>query len=896
MKFVTRLTRLDAGYLAAACLPLIGVVLALSHGVPSTADGPLHVHRIYAMSTLLATGNLWPRWVPYFHVGYGYPLFNFYAPGVYHLGGYLTLVGVAPPVAFNLLTALTWVIGSTGTYHLARQFLPGRAALLAAAIWAYAPSRLFEVWDQGSLPQMMAAAWVPWHFSALVGAARQPSGRQLVVVAWSLAGIILSHQPITFITAIYALPGAVLLSLWAARGQWRSLLARLTCTMGGLALGAGLASVFLLPVAAELRYVRAVETPSDALPYLISNYLPPQQLFAQPLPMDLTDLRYELLPSFGLVGGVLSAIGFLALLRSRHYALASTLAAALAFTVFMLLEVSLPVWSSIPFFVQLRFPERFLRIGTVFLAVLAGASLLLLPRRWQSVGLLLAIAVVVAAVLPIAYANQPFVHWDALSAVDEIEMELTAHTWGSTSYNEFKPKWGRRIDYSPPPEMEAYRDAPLRLTVMRLDMIRQWPDLQVDELNDNTVSIYVRHARPVRFRQFYFPGWQATVDSAPVAVYPEPELGLLTINLPAGQHTVQLWYAGTDIQRAGAGLSLLCLVMSGYLFTQAEPTSADRRPVPPSQKLSWREAKAITAGVIGFTVLNSVYIAPHTLWFRLQSPPDAPFYLRSPVNVPFGDRFQLLGYTLDAHDVTAGSSLDITLFWRALTEIDREYRPVVQLVNLSQTEAWAVSQPFFPGGGKTVGYPTKRFASEVHRLRVIETAPPYVGRILVQMVDSLTGEPLLLPDGSAYLLLPPLIRVHSSNPSVKRNLDYVFGDSIALWCASVSRSREEYVIDLVWFVQRAVANDFTVFVHGVDAANTIVSQSDGPPLQGDYPTSLWRPGQLLPDRFTLAANDALANIRIGFYTHELGRLPITQAGHTIGDFVVLPHLEQPCTD
>ncbi|MBZ0288363.1 MAG: hypothetical protein K8I30_12170, partial [Anaerolineae bacterium] len=128
---------LDKGFLLAALLPLTGILPSFSaDGVIRTADGILHTHRIYAMSTLLAHGNLWPRWVPWFHLGYGYPIFNFYPPGVFYLGGLLGLSGLSIPLAFNLVAALAWILGSVGTYGLARRSLPGAGALLAAMIWS----------------------------------------------------------------------------------------------------------------------------------------------------------------------------------------------------------------------------------------------------------------------------------------------------------------------------------------------------------------------------------------------------------------------------------------------------------------------------------------------------------------------------------------------------------------------------------------------------------------------------------------------------------------------------------------------------------------------------------------------------------------------------------------
>src|SRR5690606_37443134 len=105
-------------------------------------------------------------------------------------------------------------LGSAGTYRLARHFLPPVAAVLAAMLWAYAPSRMFEVWDQGSLPQMMAAAFVPWLIAGIVNAADAPSRRRALGVAVPLAGVILSHQPITFITALYVAPLAFVVPWW----------------------------------------------------------------------------------------------------------------------------------------------------------------------------------------------------------------------------------------------------------------------------------------------------------------------------------------------------------------------------------------------------------------------------------------------------------------------------------------------------------------------------------------------------------------------------------------------------------------------------------------------------------------------------------------------------------
>jgi hypothetical protein len=42
-------------------------------------------------------------------------------------------------------------------------------------------------------------------------------------------------------------------------------------------------------------------------------------------------------------------------------------------------------------------------------------------------------------------------------------------------------------------------------------------------------------------------------------------------------------------------------------------------------------------------------------------------------------------------------------------------------------------------------------------------------------------------------------------------------------------------------------SDYTVFIHSLDAGGKLAGQADGPPLAGHYPTSAWRPGEIVQD-------------------------------------------------
>ena len=77
------------------------IVLALSFWAikPLFISGffPMHddtqVARVFEMGKMLKEGTFPVRWVPDLGYGYGYPLFNFYAPLAYYVGGFFMLLG-----------------------------------------------------------------------------------------------------------------------------------------------------------------------------------------------------------------------------------------------------------------------------------------------------------------------------------------------------------------------------------------------------------------------------------------------------------------------------------------------------------------------------------------------------------------------------------------------------------------------------------------------------------------------------------------------------------------------------------------------------------------------------------------------------------------------------------
>ncbi len=86
--------------------------------------------------------------------------------------------------------------------------------------------------------------------------------------------------------------------------------------------------------------------------------------------------------------------------------------------------------------------------------------------------------------------------------------------------------------------------------------------------------------------------------------------------------------------------------------------------------------------------------------------------------------------------------------------------------------------------------------------------------------------------------------------------------------------------------------DYSIFVHLLDPDGNCVAGWDGQPLQGQYPTRFWRPGESLLDYWVFFLPEGTppgpVALRVGIYDPiSLERLPVTIDGQPAGDGVII---------
>jgi hypothetical protein len=200
---------------------LIAIALALVSAIflwrttaawPATPDGAFHLQRVRALSEALAAGVLYPRWFPDFAFGYGYPVFNYYAPAFYYPPALLHLLGLDVIDATRFTLALVYALGGAGGYLLLRRWTAPLSALAGAILYQVFPYRLYDLFVRGALPEFAAFLWLPWivlaalhvlnRWDRSVAPLAPANGVLLIAPALCWTGLILTHNLTAFMAAV----------------------------------------------------------------------------------------------------------------------------------------------------------------------------------------------------------------------------------------------------------------------------------------------------------------------------------------------------------------------------------------------------------------------------------------------------------------------------------------------------------------------------------------------------------------------------------------------------------------------------------------------------------------------------------------------------------------------
>jgi hypothetical protein len=308
--------------------------------------------------------------------------------------------------------------------------------------------------------------------------------------------------------------------------------------------------------------------------------------------------------------------------------------------------------------------------------------------------------------------------------------------------------------------------------------------------------------------------------------------------------------------------------------------------------LNWlpEKLRAGAFGVVSAPLLLIAVIAPFRYIRPTYAPPtplaDVP-ESANPVNAFFGD-LELVAIETKSVTVEEGGRIPITLYWRAAGPIEEEYSLYLHALGREAEEIGKIDS--FPGAGSL---PTTQMepGAIIPDSYSLELDPSFEAptrlRVLIGVwlpeteeiihPTSAAGEDLgsiIAEAGVAYPGDAAQCASTSGDPPIAQ-----IGGFAALSANYSDRSAspgEAVELHVTWERIGETPTDWTVFVHLIDREGSMAAQADHQPLDGDYPTSLWRRPCPVEDVFTLQLPN---NLAAGEYDILLGMYDASQADY-----------------
>ena len=502
-------------------------------GNPSGHDFEFHMLSWMEVVAQWKQGIALPRWAALAHWGYGEARFLFYPPVSWNLGALLGKLfpwKMVPGVfIWGAITASGWSM-----YLLARRWLSRADATFAATLYAANPYVIVIVYWRSALAELLTGCLFPLLLLCVIRA-EQDRVRTIVPLGLLVAAAWLINVPaavmLTYSLALLAATAAMVTK--DRRG--------LVCAAAGVALGAGLAAFYLIPVIHEQSWVQIGE--------VLTPGLRPQDNFLFSRTGDADHDHFNLLVSSVAAAEliVLGIAGWLARAwhsqARRDWHLLNTWAIAVTLIMFPVTSI---FWGILPQLRFVQFPWRWLLCLNVPLAIFVTLAFRSWGRRAVvCAGLFLVLWVVWHKVQP------PW--WDQAADLQELH-DFIADGEGYEGTDEYVPVGI---------ETQALnKNAPLvavagkgKANVRMLEWSAEFKRFTAE----------VNRPERLRLKLFNYPAWQVEVNGVPIVAKSQPKTGEILVPLDTGISEVRVKFVRTPDRTEGGIVSIVTgLLLAGW--------------------------------------------------------------------------------------------------------------------------------------------------------------------------------------------------------------------------------------------------------------------------------------------------------------------------------------------
>lgn len=530
------------------------ILLSIFTFLPLLHSGffPMHddtqVARVFEMTQSLKDGVFPVRWVKDLGYGYGYPIFNFYSPLPYYIGGVLGLFGLDALFATKAVFIFALIFSGVSMFLLVKSLYGNLSGIVAAAVYMYFPYHAINTYVRGDLDELLAYSFIPLVFLGFNKISQTPSLKWVFITSLSIFLVIISHNLTAFIMLFFVLI-FFLVSILHTKDKRRYLISFATaCLLGFIA-----SSFYSIPAVFELSYTNVISQIGGGA-HFSDHFVCPDQLWNSPWGFGgstrgcLDGVSFKLSKTNIILVVLVFLIALYKIKKAKKNMFFLFAFASFLFSIFIVTNYSEFLWRAIPFSSFIQYPWRFLNFTSFSISIIAGFLFVELGWFTKNKTILLATGAVIITLTVFFnaklfkpqvfyersvnyYTNKPYLTWDVSKISDE-----------------YMPRNFKK------PILES--DVPqnlIEVTAGKASINK------VSQKSQNiSASIFSEGPSKVRVNKAPFPGWMLKVNGVNKDVLSKRD-GIY-LNLNPGQNIISLVLRQTMIEKISNSLSVIGLL------------------------------------------------------------------------------------------------------------------------------------------------------------------------------------------------------------------------------------------------------------------------------------------------------------------------------------------------
>jgi 4-amino-4-deoxy-L-arabinose transferase-like glycosyltransferase len=287
-------------------------------------------------------------------------------------------------------------------------------------------------------------------------------------------------------------------------------------------------------------------------------------------------------------------------------------------------------------------------------------------------------------------------------------------------------------------------------------------------------------------------------------------------------------------------------------------------------------------------------------------PPVEVLFVEHGRRADFGSGIRLLGYSVAGESFRPGDTLEMTLFWQALAELNEDYHVSLRLQDGGGQERAALQGPLSKSDYPTSAWAEGQLVRGFQSLLLPANLTDGEYHLFLSLSRLADGQPLPLRRwglnwGGTYALgtIPVHGRSHQLEPpaAIGHPMSLQVGDAVQFLGYDLDPSEVSaggtLRLTLYWQALSEMDTSYTVFNHLIDDEDRIWGQKDGIPGNGSLPTSSWIAGEYVIDEYEIPVQGDTPPgeylIETGMYNlATMARLSVFDAeGRKLGDRILL---------